>query len=322
MVSTATSYDFDVSRRNRRELPDSCGVVPDSGRGGAFAVMLVLGILQIVAKGFSVALLAITNTTWLVYYLVIDMAILFAYKIARGDFLTWHPLPYAVSVFFSIFMRITTKTITDFSGSMGGKDSDVLGGLYYSFSVVLTQSSVFVAVHVYNEYAKDVIEESDDYSDESSESGGTKLSHKTTWSVAVVLFCLWAVLYAYFVFGICVPRFRSTFWNSNTGRETTLKYFAEGGGDSFRITIFDRNRAHWLEIEEDVRAWTLANWGAWVAEKPGWFTDEVIGTVPDDFIPPQYLSQLGANRERRGSAAGSVRLSVRRMSAQPPELPA
>ena len=97
--------------------------------------------------------------------------------------------------------------------------------------------------------------------------------------------------------------------------------FFNNDDDCTRFNIFDHNRVHWRGIEDDIKEFTFANWGRWVEETPDWFTAMRIATVPDAFIPPAHLTNLGANRERRGSAAGSVRLSVRRMS-QKLELPA
>jgi hypothetical protein len=67
-------------------------------------------------------------------------------------------------------------------------------------------------------------------------------------------------------------------------------------------------------IKDDVKAWTMANWETWDREKPRWFTRSLIASVPDEFIPPRFLAKLGGARERRGSAVGSVRESVRRGS--------
>jgi hypothetical protein len=328
MTSTTSAYDYDISRENRKKLPKDCGMIPDYGRGLAFGIMLSLGTLQIITKGISVALLAITNARWLTYFVIFDYATLFVYKIARHDILTWHALPYAISVPFSIFMRIATKTISDFSGGMLARDPDVMGGLYYSYGLVQTQASVLVAVHAYNEYYEVVAEKGDGAISEAAEgeaADGTKLSASTTWTVAFILLSVWTLLYLFFIFKICVPKFRSCFWSSKTGSKMTLEYFEDdGANDSFKFEIFDRNRVHWKVIEDDVKEWTLKNWATWVAEKPAWFTDEKIAMVPDEFIPPAYLSKLGPNRERRKSAVDSVRVSMRKMSAplQPVELPA
>jgi hypothetical protein len=73
------------------------------------------------------------------------------------------------------------------------------------------------------------------------------------------------------------------------------------------------NRMMWeRDIGADVKAWTFENWATFVEEKPAWFTPLIIATVPDEYIPPQFLAGLGgANRVRRGSAALSVRESMR-----------
>jgi hypothetical protein len=67
----------------------------------------------------------------------------------------------------------------------------------------------------------------------------------------------------------------------------------------------------WSRIKEDVKAWTMANWESWDREKPEWFTKKFVSRVPDEFIPRSFLTKLGAARKRRGSAAGSVRESLR-----------
>jgi hypothetical protein len=60
-----------------------------------------------------------------------------------------------------------------------------------------------------------------------------------------------------------------------------------------------------------VKAWTAENWARWKEEKPAWFKPE---RVPDRFIPAGELQQLGHNRKRRGSAAGSIRESFREVN--------
>jgi hypothetical protein len=63
------------------------GLVPDMGRGKAFAVIFVLCALQILAKAVATALLVITDGAWLLYYMIGDHAAHFAYRAVRRDFL-------------------------------------------------------------------------------------------------------------------------------------------------------------------------------------------------------------------------------------------
>jgi hypothetical protein len=86
-------------------------------------------------------------------------------------------------------------------------------------------------------------------------------------------------------------------------------YFYKGKDDEAKFNIFRRNLLLWeSDIGEEVKAWTAENWARWKEEKPAWFKPE---RVPDQFIPAAELQQLGYNRARRGSAAGSVRESFR-----------
>jgi hypothetical protein len=109
------------------------------------------------------------------------------------------------------------------------------------------------------------------------------------------------------VFRIAVPKFRHTLWSWTSGRQCVQDYFLMGEGDEGKFLIFACNTLLWeRDIGEEVRVWVAANWGRWKEEKPPWFKVEV---VPDKFIPVGELEQLGHNRARRGSAAGSVRES-------------
>jgi hypothetical protein len=174
-----------------------------------------------------------------------------------------------------------------------------LGGCYWLANVLLSQASVFAAVHLYNEHA--VMEE-----------GVEKISPRFLWRGAGALAVLWVATFGYFVLRIAVPKYWHTLWSTTTGRQVVHGYFLEGESDAIRFEVFRRNKLLWeREIGEEVKAWTMENWGKWVTEKPVWFTDKVIATVPDAYIPPAFLGSLGPRRERRGSAAGSVRESFR-----------
>jgi hypothetical protein len=111
------------------------------------------------------------------------------------------------------------------------------------------------------------------------------------------------------VFRIAVPKYRHTLWSWTTGRECVHDYFLKGKDDEAKFNIFGRNLLLWeSDIGEEVKAWVAANWAQWSEEKPAWFKPE---RVPDDFLPVGGLQQLGFNRKRRGSAAGSIGESMR-----------
>jgi hypothetical protein len=115
---------------------------------------------------------------------------------------------------------------------------------------------------------------------------------------------------SYFVFRIAVPEYRHTLWSWTSGRQCVHGYFHKGKDDESKFEIFGCNLLLWErdDVAEEVTAWTAANWARWKEEHPPWFK---IENVPDRFVPAAELEQLGHNRKRRGSAAGSVRESFR-----------
>ena len=111
------------------------------------------------------------------------------------------------------------------------------------------------------------------------------------------------------MFRIAVPKYRHTIWSWTTGRQCVHDYFIKGKDDELKFEIFGCNLLLWeREIGEEVKTWLAEGWGRWKEEKPPWFKIEM---VPDQFVPAVELQQLGFNRKRRGSAAGSVRESFR-----------
>jgi hypothetical protein len=126
----------------------------------------------------------------------------------------------------------------------------------------------------------------------------------------------WVTTFTFFATRVAVPRLRYTLWSPATAKRVTIERFTKGKDDESKLGILRCQRLMWeAEIGEEVKAWTMENWARWTEEAPEWFNEEIIGAVHDEYIPPQFLAQLGgANRERRGSANVSVRESMRRAS--------
>jgi hypothetical protein len=274
------------------------GLVPDLNRGSAFAVIFMMGAFQAIAKAAAVALLAVTSGKWLLQYVVADHAVHFIYRIARRDWIVYTPAPPAASYVTAPLFRVIVKTVSDFTGGLTFRLPLLLGGSYWLFNLAMSQASVFVCVHLYLEYADDPT------------GGGDKIAAGTLWAGAGGLAAGWLTTFAFFVFRIAVPKYRHTLWSQTSGRQCVHDYFLREKDEEVQFTeIFRSNLLLWEnDIGEEVKAWLAENWGRWKEEKPAWFKVEV---VPDNFLPAGELQQLGFNRARRGSAAGSVRESFR-----------
>lgn len=175
----------------------------------------------------------------------------------------------------------------------------MLGGSYWLFSLVASHASVLVAVHVYNQE----VEDSD-----------AKIEAATLWKGSIALAVAWTAAFAYFALRMSVPKFRHTLWSTRSGRSVVPDKFLLAPEDE-KMGIFWMNQLLWEdELGAQVMEWTMANWAEWEREQAPKFV-RAKELIPDKYIPPQFLQGMGgANRERRGSAALSVRQSLRRGS--------
>jgi hypothetical protein len=115
MTAASGFFDIDTDPGMRKRNPGMSGLVPDQARGKAFLVLLALSFCQVLAKGVAMALLAVTDIRFLLYYIVGDVGLSIAYKVATNDFHAHFPIPWAASILVSLVLRIMTKTITDFT---------------------------------------------------------------------------------------------------------------------------------------------------------------------------------------------------------------
>jgi hypothetical protein len=226
------------------------------------------------------------------FYIIGDMGVYFIQKIIRRDFIYWPPLPPTITIPLSILFRVMVKSIVDFSGCLMFRNSLELGGIYFSFNLLMTQVSVFVCVYLYHAHY----------------AGENELDETLTSAVTAGLFALWFAIFVFLIFCVIVPEYRKTFWSFQTGRQMCQSYFLENeGDDATKAIIFATHAAHWKNLEVEVKAWTMANWARWEEEKPEWFDLALKASIPDEYIPIAAIEALGGvGRERRGSASLSV----------------
>jgi hypothetical protein len=123
----------------------------------------------------------------------------------------------------------------------------------------------------------------------------SKISASTLCPVAAALVVTWGIAFYFFIKRIN-PEYLHTFFGTMTGAQYTVHLFRTGGTEAVKAGIFSVSPLLWWSIRDEVKAWTLANWERWLKEKPAWFTDGFISTVPTDFIP------VPMDRNRRKSS--------------------
>ena len=90
--------------------------MPDEGRGFVFVLMVVMATLQMIAKVFSTALLALTEAAWLAIWITSDVLIFLCYKQIRRDLVVYVPMKGSIKYIVSIIVRTGIKVIGDFTG--------------------------------------------------------------------------------------------------------------------------------------------------------------------------------------------------------------
>jgi len=124
-----------------------------------FTLIMLISTLHNLSRSVAYALLGLTDTALLFYFIEGEMLIFFAYKIARKDFWYWPRMDGATKVIGSIFARVVVKTFADFSGCLQLRHPYELGGLGFSASMIWAQMMPFVALQLYEGGEDSSIEE-------------------------------------------------------------------------------------------------------------------------------------------------------------------
>lgn len=164
-----------------------------------------------------------------------------------------------------------------------------MGGIYFSFNMVSSQASCWVAASLYSVYY-----DADEY----------KISDYSTYEFIGFLQALWIVTLLMFLKKI-KRDFLKSFYSTQTGRQNAMSLFLDHENDESKAKVFLNHEDLWSDIRDEVKVYMLLNWARWEAEKPLWFSENFKATVPDEFIPKvalDALSKQGGGLRRRSSA--------------------
>ena len=266
---------------------------------------------QVVAKVFSIALLATTSAIWLIAWLSSDLLLYMLYKAARRDFVYFVPgLTGAIKFVVAFVMRLAIKVLTDVTGSLKERNAYEMGGVYFAFSTAASQASCWIAASLYVAHYNNIDE--------------NKIDAVTIYVFIGALQGLWAMTLILF-FGKIKRAYWKTFYSTQSGRQNAMSLFLDHQDDESKAKVFLNHEDMWSDIRGEVKEYTLKNWGRWESEKPTWFDENFKAGVPDEFIPKAALDDLNKQHggKRRRSSVGKVEPlggGERRGSAIAPEL--
>jgi hypothetical protein len=234
----------------------------------------------------------LVDSKYLLWYLLGDMGIYLAQKIARGDFWYWVPIYGVVGLWSSLSSRIGAKLVADFTGIIQFRGSAELGGFYFSLSMFMAFVGSFAAVKVYYAEAdpKDIV-----------------MQESSMWLLIGSLSVLWLLCFIIFILSI-KKRYVHTFYNLETGNEWAENKLLKGETDFERADMFTINKKKWKRIEAEAKAWIQDNWERWEEEQPDWFTEVWKAGVDDDMIPEAEMrrQKVAGGGQRRRSSIGEM----------------
>lgn len=249
--------------------------MPDKAlaRAVCFISMMSLSFAHVLLLTFSFALLAMTKTSWLLYFLGIDMVLFFVYKIVRRDFYYFLNVEGLLRCICAIFSRIGAKIMANFTLMLQLRHPNEMGGLPFLFSIVYSLVGSFTSVYLYSTH-----HENDD-----------KLSQSTLQTVLGSLVAIWVV--SLVSFALVIKReYLHTFYAADTSSTYNRKEFLilredQEAEKSGYLTLHPDVYKPWSDV---VKKWTFENWKRWEEEKPALFTNGWIDGVPNDFIPFEF----------------------------------
>ena len=260
--SASISFDFDVDPIKRKEMPDFYGYIPDGGsRTVIFACMLLNSALLLLIRSFSAAMLMQQKKRHFMLYAVGDMALYLLQKVLRGDMTYWAPVDGASGILVTFTTRVVVKIVTDFTGVVHFRHPYEEGGAYWTVNMLLALAVCSGSVVLVG--------------------GGAGVWEK---KLVGIMCSAWVVVFGVFLL-LMKKDYRKTFWSLKTGCEVTCDFFLKGRNDEDRQQIMLCNKKQWRPMRGDVKEWVVDNWWRWRQEKPEWFDEVWMMSVPSDMVP-------------------------------------
>ena len=310
-VGTVVSWDFDTSPSKRKVAPDFYGYIRNdpTSRTFTFLAMFMVTCSHVLMKTIAASLVMCVNGTWLVIYLGGDVLVFLLLKIIRGDFRYWLNLPNKVSLLASSVTRVLTKVLTDFTLVMQMRHSFEIGGLQFSLLIVQNQAMCLVAGWIYLMYYDGANEGDDD------EVGGNgKLEAETLWAGLLGLLGLFLVSVLAFI-SLMDSNYLHTFFSWTTGPQYAVMQYQGCTTDLQRVAAFDQHPSYYAGVRDAMHELIDENWDVWMKDRPVWLTDNVIASIPDDYLPKlevkRFEAEGGGKRRRSSAFGGGVRAGAK-----------
>jgi len=77
-----------------------------------------------------------------------------------------------------------------------------------------------------------------------------------------------------------------------TGPQYATVKFHEATTDEQRIERFSTRPSYYEDVKVQLQELMDEKWDDWMADRPEWLTDNVIASIPDDYLPKPEVKRL------------------------------
>jgi len=279
-TSSMITFDLDVDSSHRKNQPAFYGFIPDSHvlRGRCFMLMTGISMLHNLSTSVGCALLAVTDTSFLIYIVGGNVVFYLVFKVSRNDLMYWPRVEGVTGVILSFLVRINVKVIADFTGFVHSRHPFELGGAMFTASVVWAQIFPFVALEFFFEGEK------------KEELRAFLTTSCASWFVLNFLF-----------FATINSSHIHTFFSLKTAPVYTVELFSESNNDSVKYdAVFTNRISYTSSVHDEIKQWVAANIEDWRRDMPEWFH---LKDIPDEFLPAAIITAEGGAKRRRRSVS-------------------
>ena len=173
--------------------------------------------------------------------------------------------------------------------------------------------SCFVAGWVYLKYYDG------SYDAEGDELGGNrKLEGNLLWAGLLGLLGIF-MLSVLALVGLMDKKNLHTFFSTTTGPQYATVKFKTATTNEQRIERFSTHPVYYEEFKSELQELIDENWEDWMSDRPEWLTDNVIATIPSEYLKKTEVKRLekeGGGKRMKNSAFGGIHIGGGRASAR------
>ncbi|GMH91470.1 hypothetical protein TL16_g12067 [Triparma laevis f. inornata] len=220
-ISACISIEKDVSEKSRAESPNFYGLTPLESRSRTIGICICaffISFFQLSAKAIACALCSVEGSTVLVVYIGAEVAIMFIYKIASGNFMYWWSLSSRrLRLLASVILRFAMKIIMDFTGMMFCRHPLEMGGAFYSLNIAFTPVVCLFLGSRYVAFTSDK---------ERVEKADLQFVWKPSEVYGAIGLLIILQFFTFLLFvDLMMPSYKSTFMNFQSGSEFCIESF-------------------------------------------------------------------------------------------------